>query len=76
MTRWLIAFLLMVGTASAQTAVPDPTITPGAVRTTAAADVCSHGTSQLRHRIRERSDAIIAEYALLGGRHPTIRSTA
>ena len=31
MTRWLIAFLLMVGTASVQTAVPDPTISIGRI---------------------------------------------
>jgi hypothetical protein len=70
MTSWLIPFLLMVGTVSAQTAIPDPTITPGVVRTTDTVDVCSHGTSQLRHTIRERSDAIMAEYGLPGGRHP------
>ena len=70
MIRWLIPFLLMVGAASAQTAVPDPTLTPGAVRTTDAADVCSHGTNQLRHMSRERSDAIMADHGLPGGRHP------
>jgi len=69
MIRWLIPFLLMVGAASAQTAVPDPTLTPGAVRTTDAADVCSRGTNQLRHMSRERSDAIMAAYGLPGGRH-------
>ena len=69
MIRWLIPFLLMVGVASAQTAVSDPTLTPGAVRTTDAADVCSHGTNQLRRMSRERSDAIMAKYGLPGGRH-------
>jgi hypothetical protein len=54
MIRWLIPLLLMVGAASTQTAVPDPTITPGAVRTTDAADVCSHGTNQLRHMSRNQ----------------------
>jgi hypothetical protein len=74
--RWPIAFLIVawppscIPASHAQTAVPDPTITPGVVRTTDAADVCSHGTSQLRHTTRERSDAIMAEYGLPGGRHP------
>jgi hypothetical protein len=54
MIRWLIPFLLMVGAASAQTAVPDPTLTPGAVRTADAADVCSHETNQLRHMSRNQ----------------------
>jgi hypothetical protein len=56
--------------AGAQTAVPDPTLTPGAVRSTDTADVCQHGTSQLRHMTRERSDALLGEYGLPGGRHP------
>lgn len=54
---------------SAQAVVPDPTITPGAVRTTDAMDVCSHGTVQLRHMTRARSDAIMNFYGLPGGRH-------
>ena len=31
------------------TIVPDPTITPGAVRTTDVGEICSHGTRELRH---------------------------
>jgi hypothetical protein len=54
----------------AQAVMPDPTLTPGAVRTTDAADVCSHGTKGLRHMNRERSDAIMADHGLPGGRHP------
>ena len=53
----------------AQAVIPDPTLTPGAVRTTDAADVCSHGTKGLRHMNRERSDAIMVEYGLPAGRH-------
>jgi hypothetical protein len=53
----------------AQAIVPDPAITPGAVRTTDAFDVCSHGTAQLRHMSRDRSDAIMAAYGLPGGPH-------
>jgi hypothetical protein len=75
MIRWLIPFLLMVGAASAQTAVPDPTLTPGAVRTTDAADVCSRGTNQLRHMSRERSDAIMPIMACRAVATPTTRST-
>jgi hypothetical protein len=68
--RRVVVLLLLCGPVCAQTAVPDPTLTPGAVGTTDAADVCSHGTSQLRHMTRERSDAIMAEYGLPDGRHP------
>jgi hypothetical protein len=68
-TRWLVAFFLTVGAANAQAIAPDTTITPGAVRTTDAFDVCSHGTAQLRHMTRERSDEILAAYGLPGGRH-------
>jgi hypothetical protein len=42
--RWLIVFLLLLSPVRAQTAGPDPTLTPGVVRTTDAADVCSHAT--------------------------------
>jgi hypothetical protein len=66
----LLVALILSGGAAAQTAVPDPTLTPGAVRTTDVADVCSHGTAHLRHMTRDRSDAIMAEYGLPGGPHP------
>ena len=72
--RELVALTLLLWSAwdpaHAQAVVPDPTLTPGVVRTTDATDVCSHGTNQLRHMSRERSDAIVAEYGLLGGHHP------
>jgi hypothetical protein len=54
----------------AQAVVPDPTLTPGAVRTTDVADICSHGTSGLRHWSRERDDHIMAEYGQPTGPHP------
>jgi hypothetical protein len=56
--------------AMAQAIVPDPTITPGAVRTTDVGDICSTGTSGLRHWSRERDDRIMAEYGLPTGPHP------
>jgi hypothetical protein len=65
-----LALLAAVPPAHAQTVVPDPTLTPGAVRTTDTGDVCRHGTNQLRHMTRERSDKIMASYDLPGGRHP------
>jgi hypothetical protein len=49
--------------------VPDPTLTPEAVRTTDAFDVCRHGTRQLRHMSRDRGDAIMVSYGPPGGRH-------
>ena len=68
--RCLTALLILASPVKAQTAVPDPTITPGVVRTTDATDVCSHGTNQLRHMSPERSDAIMADHGLPGGHHP------
>ena len=52
------------------TIVPDPTITPGAVRTTDVGEICSHGTRQLRYWSRDRDDRIMAEYGLPTGAHP------
>jgi hypothetical protein len=52
------------------TIVPDPTITPGAVRTTDAGEICSTVTRQLRYWSRERDDHIMAEYGLPPGPHP------
>ena len=50
--------------------VPDPTLTPGAVRTTDAAEICASGTRAMRHWSRERDDRIMAEYGLPPGPHP------
>jgi hypothetical protein len=49
---------------------PDPTLTPGAVRTIDVGEICSHGTRELRHWDRERDDRIMAEYGLRPGPHP------
>jgi hypothetical protein len=65
--------LLTFWPASAEPAIaPDPTLTPGAIRTVDVADVCSHGTAQLRHMPRERSDRILVEYGLPPGPHPDV----
>jgi hypothetical protein len=71
MKRAAMAMLaaLVTSPAFCQVIVPDPTLTPGAVRTTDAFDVCSHGTAQLRHMNRDRSDAIMAKYGLPAGPH-------
>ena len=72
----LIASLALVaalaGPALGQEAaiVPDPLLTPGTVRTTDSAEICSHGTRELRHWSRERDDRIMAEYGLAPGPHP------
>jgi hypothetical protein len=50
--------------------VPDPTLTPGAVRTIDVGEICSHGTRELRHWNRERDDRIMTEYGLPAGPHP------
>jgi hypothetical protein len=52
------------------TIVPDPVLTPGAVRTVDSAEICSRGTRELRHWSRERDDRIMAEYGLPPGAHP------
>jgi hypothetical protein len=68
----IIALLVLAGPAMTQdwAIVPDPTLTPGAVRTADVSDICSHGTSGLRHWSRERDDRIMAEYGLPTGPHP------
>jgi len=50
--------------------IPDPTLTPGAARTTDTSEICAHGTRELRHWSRERDDRIMAEYGLPPGPHP------
>jgi hypothetical protein len=52
------------------TIVPDPTLTPGSVRTVDVNEICSHGTRELRHWSGERDDRIMLEYALEPGPHP------
>jgi hypothetical protein len=49
---------------------PDPTLTPGAVRTIDLGEICSRGTRQLRHWDRTRDDRVMAEYGLPAGPHP------
>lgn len=63
------ALLTVTATAHAQS-MPDPTLTPGAVRTTNIGEICSTSTSTLRHWSRERDDHIMAEYGLPMGAHP------
>jgi hypothetical protein len=51
--------------------LPDPSLTPGAVRTTNIGEICNEGsTSSLRHWSRDRDDFIMREYGLPGGAHP------
>ena len=72
--RLPIAAMLALTWSAAQAAdfaiVPDPTLTPGAIRTTDAGDICSLGTRELRHWSRDRDDRIMAEYGLPPGPHP------
>ena len=60
----------MTATAIAQAIVPDPILTPGAVRTVDVMEICATGTRQLRHWSRERDDRIMREYGLPPGPHP------
>jgi hypothetical protein len=50
--------------------LPDPALTPGAVRTTNVGEICSTSTHELRHWSRDRDDHIMAEYSLPPGPHP------
>jgi hypothetical protein len=70
--RWLLlAALALSWPALADPAiVPDPILTPGAVRTTDAGETCSADTRALRHWSRERDDRIMEEYGLQPGPHP------
>ncbi len=49
---------------------PDPTLTPGSVRSTDVEEICAHGTAGERHWSRERDYRILREYGLLAGPHP------
>ena len=71
-----LVFALAANGAMAQVIaiVPDPTITPGAVRTTDAGEICAAGTRALRHWSRERDDRIMGEYGLSPGPHPDSKS--
>jgi hypothetical protein len=62
---------MMAGQARADSGIlPDPSITPGAVRTTDTNEICAHSTRELRHWDRARDDRVMAEYGLPGGPHP------
>ncbi len=50
--------------------LPDPQITPGAIRTGDVGEMCSTSTRELRHWSRERDDRIMLEYGLPPGAHP------
>jgi hypothetical protein len=73
--RWLTlaaALALSWPALADSTVVPDPTLTPGAVRTTDAGEICAADTRALRHWSRERDDRIMEEYGLPTGPHPTM----
>jgi hypothetical protein len=74
MTRVLAALALLAALASPALAdsgmLPDPELTPGAVRTTDVGEICSTGTRELRHWDRQRDDHIMSEYGLPPGPHP------
>jgi hypothetical protein len=76
MMRWLLVAALAlawpVPALADSTIVPDPTLTPGAVRTVDVDEICSTGTRELRHWSRERDDRIMEEYGLPTGPHPTM----
>jgi hypothetical protein len=68
----VLAFLIAARSAAAQdwAIIPDPTITPGAVRTAEVGEICSTPTSELRRWNRDRDNRILSEYGLPPGPHP------
>ena len=65
MKALFLAGAALVATATAaypQAVIPDPTLTPGAVRTTDVGEICNHGTRQFRHP--HDAMTIMAEYGL------------
>jgi hypothetical protein len=65
-----LTLALIPSIASAQAILPNPTLTPGAVRTINVGDICAQGTTELRHWSRERDNRIMGEYGLPTGPHP------
>lgn len=64
-TLLAVALIVTAQTASTQAIVwPDPSLTPGAVRTTDVDDICTTDTHSLRHGNRERSDLIYERYGV------------
>jgi hypothetical protein len=64
-TALIFAALLTSSAARADSGIlPDPIITPGAVRTTDVHEICANGTRELRHWSRERDDFILHKYGL------------
>ena len=59
-----VALIATAQAASAEAIVPDPTLTPGAVRTTDVAVICSTDTRGLRHGGRDRADLIYQVYGV------------
>jgi 5-methylcytosine-specific restriction endonuclease McrA len=67
----MVAALAAAHGADLTAVLPDPVLTPGEVRTSAATDVCGdRRTRQFRHWSRARDDRILAEYGLPTGPHP------
>ena len=58
----LVAALASPAWAQEAISYPDPSLTPGAVRSVDASAICSTGTTQFRHWDRERSDLIFERY--------------
>ncbi len=53
--------------------MPDPVITPGAVRSTDFDEICGQPTAALRFMPRERADAILVRYGLPTEAHPNFQ---
>jgi hypothetical protein len=58
------ALIASISPALASPVIPDPTITPGVVRTTDAFAVCDHNTRELRHASRARAEIIMRTHEI------------
>jgi hypothetical protein len=72
LTPLALALALAASPALAQSVgtMPDPLITPGAVRSTDFDEICRTPTAGLRFMPRERADAVLIRYGLPPGAHP------
>jgi hypothetical protein len=68
----LAALTCSAAHATEYTIVPDPTLTPGAVRTADPVEICTPSTREFRHWSLEADDRILIEYGLPPGPHPEV----
>lgn len=68
----LVALTCSAVSAAEYAIVPDPTLSPGSIRTTDPVEICTHSTREFRHWSREADDRILIEYGFPPGPHPEV----